>query len=336
MQKPRLRPGPNAAIMPRIATPSNLSGGPIPLDELHNIAEESSLSERRADEAERELMEWKKVKFMQDRVGEDFDGLITSVTKFGFFVELTDLFIEGLVPLNTLTDDYYTYHENTRQIIGQRTRKTYSLGQRIRVLVDRIDPVEKKIQFAVLEEKASTKAQAKEELRGSMPIRTDRKILLAGLLSLCLLSPAVAQAQHSLSCQFVSFKVTLNANDNFERELGGGLLFRVRSEKNPGWFVDIVPAEENTKDYIYPVNLPLRFNGNQTLGPGYGETAKSSLSHPHEMNFLLDRSDYDRIFGLVGNVLWSYKTSDPDKALADYTNAVELARKGSINAHFFV
>ncbi|MFZ0318902.1 MAG: VacB/RNase II family 3'-5' exoribonuclease [Candidatus Sulfotelmatobacter sp.] len=127
-------------------------GGPISIDELHNIAEESSHSERRADEAERELMEWKKVKFMQDRVGEDFDGLITSVTKFGFFVELTDLFIEGLVPLNTLTDDYYSFHENTRQIIGQHSRKTYGLGQRIRVLVDRIDPVEKKIQFAVWEE----------------------------------------------------------------------------------------------------------------------------------------------------------------------------------------
>ncbi len=73
--------------------------GPISLEELHDIAEESSQSERRADEAERELMEWKKVKFMQDRVGEDFDGLIISVTKFGFFVELTDLFVEGLVPL---------------------------------------------------------------------------------------------------------------------------------------------------------------------------------------------------------------------------------------------
>ena len=126
--------------------------GPISLEELHDIAEESSQSERRADDAERELMEWKKVKFMQDRVGEDFDGLIISVTKFGFFVELTDLFVEGLVPLASLTDDRYTYHENTREIIGQRSRKTYSLGQRVRVLVDRIDPVEKKIQFAVLEE----------------------------------------------------------------------------------------------------------------------------------------------------------------------------------------
>ncbi|HET9307391.1 MAG TPA: VacB/RNase II family 3'-5' exoribonuclease [Candidatus Sulfotelmatobacter sp.] len=126
--------------------------GPIPLDELHSIAEESSQSERRADDAERELMEWKKVKFMQDRVGEVFDGLITSVTKFGFFVELTDLFVEGLVPLNTLTDDRYTYHENTREIIGQHSRKIYRIGDRLKVLVDRIDPVEKKINFAVFEE----------------------------------------------------------------------------------------------------------------------------------------------------------------------------------------
>ncbi len=126
--------------------------GPIPLEELHEIAAESSQSERRADDAERELMEWKKVKFMQDRVGEDFDGLITSVTKFGFFVELTDLFVEGLVPLNTLIDDRYTYHENTREIIGQHARKTYRIGDRLRVIVDRIDPVEKKINFAVLEE----------------------------------------------------------------------------------------------------------------------------------------------------------------------------------------
>src|SRR6202165_3258151 len=127
-------------------------GGPITLEELHTIADESSQSERRADEAERGLMEWKKVKFMERRIGEDFDGLIISVTKFGFFVELTDLFVEGLVPLNTLTDHLYTYHEDARQIIGQRSRKTYSLGDRIRVLVDRIDPVEKKIQFAVFDE----------------------------------------------------------------------------------------------------------------------------------------------------------------------------------------
>jgi ribonuclease R len=138
--------------------------GPIPLEELHSIAEESSQSERRADDAERELMEWKKVKFMQDRVGEVFDGLVTSVTKFGFFVELTDLFVEGMVPLNTLTDDRYTYHENTREIIGQHSRKIYRIGDRLKVLVDRIDPVEKKINFAVYEE-APPRPQKKRQRR---------------------------------------------------------------------------------------------------------------------------------------------------------------------------
>jgi ribonuclease R len=141
-------------------------GGPISVEELHEIAEESSQSERRADDAERDLMEWKKVKFMQDRVGEVFDGLITSVTKFGFFVELTDLFVEGLVPLNALTDDRYTFHESTREIIGQRTRKTYRLGQRLGVLVDRIDPVEKKIQFAVFEEEPA-RAKGKKRKRAA-------------------------------------------------------------------------------------------------------------------------------------------------------------------------
>src|SRR6202140_1088410 len=141
-------------------------GGPISPEELHEIAEESSQSERRADDAERDLMESKKVKFMQDRVGEVFDGLITSVPKFGFFVELTDLFVEGLVPLNTLTDDRYTFHESTREIIGQRSRKRYHLGQRLRVLVDRIDPVEKKIQFAVFEDEP-VRAKGKRRKRSA-------------------------------------------------------------------------------------------------------------------------------------------------------------------------
>ncbi|HTM86828.1 MAG TPA: RNB domain-containing ribonuclease [Terriglobales bacterium] len=135
---------------------------PIPLEVLHEISEESSQAERRADDAERELMEWKKVKFMEKRVGEDFDGLIVSVTKFGLFVELTELFIEGLVPLSTLTDDRYTYHENTKQIIGQRSRRTFSLGEKVHVLVDRIDPVQKKIQFALFEEKPA-RAQRKHK-----------------------------------------------------------------------------------------------------------------------------------------------------------------------------
>jgi ribonuclease R len=142
-----------------------LREGPIPPDELRAIADESSEAERRADDAERELMDWKKSKFMEDRIGDEFSGLIISVTKFGFFVELTELFIEGLVPLATLTDDRYTFHENTRQIIGQRTRKTYSIGDTIRVIVDRIDPVLHKINFAVVEEEPKRHARRSRKKR---------------------------------------------------------------------------------------------------------------------------------------------------------------------------
>jgi len=138
---------------------------PIPPQVLHEIAEESSEAERRADDAERELMEWKKVKFMADRIGEEFEGLIISVTKFGFFVELRELFIEGLVPLDSLTDDRYTFRENTRQIIGLRTGKQYSLGDTVHVIVDRIEPVLHKINFSVVEDKPF-RAQKGRKKRG--------------------------------------------------------------------------------------------------------------------------------------------------------------------------
>ena len=116
---------------------------------LRELGDETSFTERRAAEAERELIEWKKVKFMQERVGDEFDALIISTTKFGFFVELTDLFIEGLVPVDTLAGDRFHYHENTRSIIGERTRKKYAIGDRIRVRLDRADTVEHKLQFAL-------------------------------------------------------------------------------------------------------------------------------------------------------------------------------------------
>jgi ribonuclease R len=139
--------------------------GPIPEDELRHQAEDASFAERRADAAERELVEWKKMKFMADRVGEDFDGLIVSITKYGIFVELTDLFVEGLIPLNTMYDDRYTFHDTTRQIIGQRTRKTYSLGNRVRVVLDRIDRVERKLQFALVEERPTPAQRGRKRLR---------------------------------------------------------------------------------------------------------------------------------------------------------------------------
>jgi ribonuclease R len=118
-------------------------------ERLHVVADECSDTERRAADAERELVEWKKVRFMEDRVGDEFKGLIISTTKFGFFVELENLFIEGLVPIDTLPGDRYVYNENTRKIIGQRTRRQFSIGDAVEVRLDRIDPIERKLQFGL-------------------------------------------------------------------------------------------------------------------------------------------------------------------------------------------
>jgi ribonuclease R len=125
---------------------------PIPEAELAQIAEETSLTERRAAEAERELVEWKKVRFMQDRVGEEFAALVLNPAKYGLFVELTDLFVEGLVPIDTLRDDRYTWRENTHEIIGERWGRRFRAGDRVQVILDRILAQERRLQFSIVEE----------------------------------------------------------------------------------------------------------------------------------------------------------------------------------------
>ena len=125
---------------------------PIPEAELAQIAEESSQTERRAAEAERELVEWKKVKFMENRVGEEFAALILNPAKFGLFVELTDLFVEGLVPIDSLRDDRYSWRENTHEIVGDRTGRRFRAGDRVQVILDRILAQERKLQFSIVEE----------------------------------------------------------------------------------------------------------------------------------------------------------------------------------------
>ncbi|HEY1807020.1 MAG TPA: RNB domain-containing ribonuclease, partial [Acidobacteriaceae bacterium] len=145
---------------------------PIPEQSLADIARESSESERRAADAERELVDWKKIKFMRDRVGEDFSGMILNATKYGLFVELADLFVEGLVPtqsLGALDGDRYTYRENTRQIIGDRWGRKFSVGDLVRVVLDRVDAVEKRLQFSILEDEGPLAAH---KAGGSAPAKS--------------------------------------------------------------------------------------------------------------------------------------------------------------------
>jgi ribonuclease R len=125
---------------------------PIPETELAEIAEESSFAERRAADAERELVEWKKVRFMQDRVGDEFAALVLNPAKYGLFVELTDLFVEGLVPIDTLLNDRYTWRENTHEIVGERTGRRFRAGDRVQVILDRVLAQERKLQFSLVEE----------------------------------------------------------------------------------------------------------------------------------------------------------------------------------------
>jgi ribonuclease R len=120
-------------------------------EELHALGLETSESERRAADAERELIEWKKVSFMAQHVGDEFEALIITLIKQGFFVELTDLFVEGFVPLSSLDDDFYVYRERLRAIIGQHSKRAFRLGERIRVCLVRIDRSENKLEFSVAE-----------------------------------------------------------------------------------------------------------------------------------------------------------------------------------------
>ncbi|MCU1323332.1 MAG: rnr [Acidobacteriaceae bacterium] len=144
--------------------------GPIPEPELAAIATESSQAERRADDAERELMEWKKIKFMQDRVGEDFNAIVLSCTKYGFFVELDDLFIEGLVPLSSLQNDRYYFRDTDRTIVGGMNGRVFKMGQHVHVLLDRIDRQQRRLQFALL----PSEGEVQEVARGMGSLRSPK------------------------------------------------------------------------------------------------------------------------------------------------------------------
>jgi len=136
----------------RFGHPDAVTAAPIAEAELAQIAEETSQTERRAAEAERELVEWKKVRFMEDKVGDEFAALVLNPTKYGLFVELTDLFVEGLVPIDTLRGDRFTFRENTHEIVGERWGQKYRAGDKVQVILDRILAQERKLQFSIVEE----------------------------------------------------------------------------------------------------------------------------------------------------------------------------------------
>jgi ribonuclease R len=124
--------------------------GKILEEELRKKAEHLSQRERVAMEAEREIVDRYQVRFMREKIGEEFEGVISGVTAFGFFVELKDIFVEGLVRVTSLHDDYYYYHEKQYCLAGERTHKTFRIGDEVRVRVDRIDVERRHIDFGLV------------------------------------------------------------------------------------------------------------------------------------------------------------------------------------------
>ena len=124
--------------------------GRISEEELAKKADHLSRRERVAMEAEREILDRYRIRFMRDKVGDVFEGVISGVTAFGFFVEMKDIFVDGLVRVTSLHDDYYQYHENRYCLIGERTHKTFRIGDEVKVRVDRVDVERRHIDFGLV------------------------------------------------------------------------------------------------------------------------------------------------------------------------------------------
>jgi ribonuclease R len=120
-------------------------------EDLPEVARHTSEMERRADDAERELLQWKKVKFMADKVGDEFEGYITGVAAFGLFVELVEHFVEGLVHVSTMADDYYRFVEGAHLLRGENTDKVYRLGDKVNVQVIRVNMEVRQIDLGLVE-----------------------------------------------------------------------------------------------------------------------------------------------------------------------------------------
>ncbi len=130
---------------------------PYDMAKMLELGEQCSLAERRADEATRDVMGWLKCEYMQDHIGDEFDGVVSAVTGFGLFVELTGVYTEGLLHVSALQGDYYHFDAAKQRLSGERTGVTYRLGDEMRVRVVRVDLDDRKIDFELVEAKTSSR-----------------------------------------------------------------------------------------------------------------------------------------------------------------------------------
>lgn len=123
-------------------------------DDMNRLGKHTSMTERRADDATREVVSWLKCEYMQDKLGQVFTGRISAVTSFGIFVELDDIYVEGLVHVTALKNDYYNFDPVKHRLVGSRSGTVYHLGDKMTVLVARVDLDERKIDFEPVDERS--------------------------------------------------------------------------------------------------------------------------------------------------------------------------------------
>ena len=140
----------------------------VPLEFLAALALQCSERERRADEASRFVEQWLKAHYMKDHIGEAFDAVVTTVTNFGLFVTLTDLFIDGLIHISHLGEDYFVYDDKAQQLFGEKSGLVFGLGDKIRVKVAAVNMETQQIDFDLVAqlEKSSFNNRGKGKSRG--------------------------------------------------------------------------------------------------------------------------------------------------------------------------
>ena len=140
---------------------TDTGGYHYPLEEMELFGAHCSSTERRADDATREVADWLKCEYMQDHVGEEFKGVISSMTGFGFFVRLNDLFIDGLVHISGLANDYYLFDMPKQRLIGENSGMIFRLGDAVKVRVEAVSLEQKQIDFSLISSERKPKRSGK-------------------------------------------------------------------------------------------------------------------------------------------------------------------------------
>jgi ribonuclease R len=183
---------------------------PYNIEDMLRLGEHTSMAERRADEATRDVVSWLKCEYLQEHIGEEFSGVITAVTNFGLFVELLDVYVEGLIHITSLPSDYYRYEEAHHRLVGERTKQVFCLGDELKVQVAAVKLDDRKVDFALVgmsqlasKKKRSRKPKKEGDVAADATPMSEREKIRRGEFT-----PVEKKTKPSGSKKFSSSKVT--------------------------------------------------------------------------------------------------------------------------------